>query len=80
MISENKVYLISNGTIKISNKKYTSITNDFCINFDKNTQIEEIPDDTKIQNHGFCFLTIDEINDLEQSRTVDTIGVIIQVG
>jgi len=29
---------------------------------------------------GFCFITIDEINHLEQMRTIDTIGIITQVG
>jgi len=39
------VYLWSNGNVKIANKKYTSIKNDYCIIFDKNSEIEEIEDD-----------------------------------
>jgi len=49
MLVENNVYLMSNGSVKIANKKYTSIKNDFCITFDKNSEIEEIDDDNKIQ-------------------------------
>ena len=34
-IYENKVYLFSNGIVKMANKKFTSIKNDFCIVFEK---------------------------------------------
>lgn len=30
---------MSNGSVKIANKKYTSIKNDHCINFDKNADV-----------------------------------------
>jgi len=70
---------MSNGSVKIANKKYTSIKNDYCINFDKNSEIEEVEDDNRISLQGFNFVTIDEINDFEQNRTVDTIGVITGV-
>ena len=35
MIQEGKVYLFSNGTVKIANQRFTSIKNDFCLVFDK---------------------------------------------
>jgi replication factor A1 len=34
-LHENKVYLFSNGTIKMSNKRFSSVKNDFCIIFEK---------------------------------------------
>lgn len=64
-LKENGVYLFSNGTVKIANQKYTSIKNDYCIVFDKNSEIVEVEDDSKIKAQGFCFVTIDEINDFE---------------
>jgi replication factor A1 len=33
-LQENKVYIFSGGSIKMANKKFTSIKNDFCITFD----------------------------------------------
>jgi replication factor A1 len=35
-VEENKVYLFSNGVVKMANKRFTSIKNDFCIVFEKN--------------------------------------------
>jgi replication factor A1 len=76
MLKENHVYLFSNGTVKMANKKYTSIKNDYCITFDRNSEIKEVEDDENIRSQGFSFTTIEEINDLEQMKTVDVIGAI----
>ena len=35
-IHENKVYLFSNGCVKMANKRFTSIKNDFCLVLEKN--------------------------------------------
>jgi ssDNA-binding replication factor A large subunit len=78
-LKENCVYLFSNGTIKIANQKYTSIKNDYCIVFDRNSEIKECEDDEHISGQGFSFTTIDEINDFEQMRTVDAIGVVTAI-
>lgn len=48
MLKENKVYLFSNGSIKIANQRFTSIKNDHAITFDRNSQIKEVEDDTHI--------------------------------
>ncbi len=45
LLTENKVYLFSNGNLKISNKKFTSIKNDYCLNFDANAEVQEVDDD-----------------------------------
>lgn len=48
LLKENKVYLFSNGQIKMANKKFTSIKNDFCIVFEKHANITEVADDGSI--------------------------------
>jgi len=57
-IQENKVYLFSNGYVKLANKRFTSIKNDYCLNFDKGGDIEEVPEDVSIKNQGFDFIKI----------------------
>ena len=49
----------------MANQKYTSIKNDYSIVFDKQSEIEEADDDSTIQSRGFCFTTIEEINEFE---------------
>lgn len=38
-IRENAVYLMSNGQVKVANKKFSTVNNDFCIVFEKNACI-----------------------------------------
>ena len=78
-LKENGVYLFSNGSIKIANKRYTSIQNDYCIVFDRNSEIEEVADDEDIVQQGFSFCSLDEISDFDSMRTIDAIGVITRV-
>ena len=47
-IKENKIYIFANGQIKIANKKFTSIKNDFNITFANETEIEECGEDHAI--------------------------------
>lgn len=57
-IFENRVYLFSNGVVKMANKRFTSIKNDFCIVFEKNAQINEVEDDGSIAEQAFDFTNI----------------------
>ena len=38
----NKVYRISNWNLKVSNRKFTSISHDYCLIISSNTKIEEV--------------------------------------
>lgn len=38
-IQENKIYLFSNGTIKMANTKFTSIKSDYSIVFDRASEV-----------------------------------------
>ena len=78
-IQEDKVYTICGGKICLSNKKFTSIKNDYCITFDLNTKINEVSNDLKIKQVGFDFTLIDLIPGLMQNKTIDVIGVVVKV-
>lgn len=57
-IKENKVYLFSNGCVKMANKRFTTIKNGFCIVFEKNAQILEVEDHFSIVQQAFEFCYI----------------------
>ena len=59
-IKEGKVYLFSNGNVKLANKKFTSIKNDFTLVFEKTSKIEDQDDDGTIAGleTAFDFTTI----------------------
>ena len=60
-IEENKVYTFANGQVKIANKRFTSIKNDFTIIFGNETEIKECGEDQAILKNGFCFTKLDDI-------------------
>lgn len=61
IIQEGRVYLFSNGVVKMANRKFTSIKNDFCINFDKGAEIIQVNDDESIRTLAYNFLTINDL-------------------
>jgi replication factor A1 len=46
LLKENKVFLFANGSVKLANKKYTSIKNDYCLTFDQNADVQEVEEDS----------------------------------
>ena len=64
--------------------KYTTIKNDFCIIFDRNSDIIEVAEDSSIQDKGYSFISIKDISEMNDQvlryRIVDIIGVIHYVG
>jgi len=43
---ENKVYYISKARVNLAKKKFSNLTNDYELNFEKNTEVEEVSDHT----------------------------------
>ena len=64
ILKRDKVYLFSNGNVKMANKKFTSVRNDFCIVFEKHSIIDEAKDDGSITNQAFDFCQISDISDI----------------
>ena len=42
------VYTFSNGSVKLANKRFTSIKNDFCLTFSKDSICEKCAEDDEI--------------------------------
>lgn len=80
VIKEQGIYLFSNGSVKIANQKFTSIKNDFCLVFDKQADIVEVPDDSSIQEKGFNFIPMKEIILIDRTKTIDVIGILHRNG
>ena len=71
---------MSNGRVLMANRKYSLIDNDFTVNFDKNSEIIEVDDDSSIQDSSLHFRNILEIQNLTENSVVDFIGVVHYVG
>lgn len=67
--------------MKLSNKRFTTIPNDFCITFDSYAKIEEVQEapDAVIQGGGFNFTTLRQVAQAEQVHMIDLIAVVTDV-
>lgn len=80
LLQTDQVYTFCNGQVKLANKKFTAIKNDYCLTFDYSTVVEKCENDTHIKGDGFSFTGLAGIEQLIQNCTVDVIGVILDVG
>jgi replication factor A1 len=79
-IQIGKVYIISKGLIKLINKEYNHLENDWEITLDNTSIIEPcIEDDHLIANHNFKFTPINELSTLPNNFVVDILGVAISI-
>ena len=66
MIEENQVYTFTGGSIKLANKRYTSIKNEYCLTFDYSTVVEKCRDDTRIKGDCFSFTMLEDVEKMVQ--------------
>ena len=55
LLQKDKVYLFSGGNVKMANKKFTSVKNDYSIIFEKHSYISEAKDDGSIAKSAEAF-------------------------
>ena len=77
MLEKNKVYLISGGTLKYANKRFTSLPHEFEITFNSSTRIEPVVGEAKdIKMQQYKFVPIADIQQKEKNDMVDVIGIV----
>ncbi|KAL3640500.1 Replication protein A 70 kDa DNA-binding subunit B [Castilleja foliolosa] len=76
-----KVYYISKGTLKVANKQYKTVQNDYEMTLNENSQVEEISNEPAfIPETKFSFVPIDELGPYVNGRElIDVIGVVQSV-
>ncbi|KAK4436969.1 Replication protein A DNA-binding subunit B [Sesamum alatum] len=76
-----KVYYISKGTLKVANKQFKTVQNDYEMTLNENSEVEEARNEaTFIPETKFSFVPIDELGPYVNGRElVDVIGVVQSV-
>lgn len=75
MIEVDKVYYISKCSIKAANKTYSKLNNDYEMQTNNDTVIQECLDDTQIPAIKYNFVPIADIGNMEAGTNVDVIAV-----
>ncbi|KAL4647576.1 replication protein A 70 kDa DNA-binding subunit isoform X2 [Arapaima gigas] len=75
LIEPSKVYYISKGTLKIANKQYTSLKNDYEMTLNGESTIIPCDDSQDVPMVHCDFVSISDLETKEKDAIVDVIGV-----
>jgi replication factor A1 len=76
LFQENKVFVISRGQLKLANKKYSKLPNEYELTLNADAEVEYYGDDSSIETQKFEFCGIDQISQVAENESIDIIGVI----
>ncbi|KAG5056551.1 hypothetical protein AAZX31_05G019900 [Glycine max] len=76
-----KVYYISRGTLKVANKQFKTVQNDYEMTLNENSEVEEVVGEASfVPETKFNFVQIDQLGPhVNKSELVDVIGVVKNV-
>lgn len=60
------MYTFAGGDVKLANKKFTAIKNDYCLTFGNDTEIQEVAEDDHISESAFSFTGLKDIENIVQ--------------
>ncbi|KDO22120.1 hypothetical protein SPRG_10939 [Saprolegnia parasitica CBS 223.65] len=72
----NGVFFFSGGKIKMANRKYSAINNDYEVTFDASSDIVPAGEDHAIQAVQYNFKPITSIESVPPESTIDMIGIV----
>ena len=74
------MYLISGGSVKISNHRYTPIKNDYCLILGYSAKVELCAKDSrKIATEAYSFTDLAMLQNISPPCAVDIIAVVLEV-
>ena len=83
MLIENHVYVFCKGTVKLANRKFCTLQNEYQLSFDKGAEITEVQDDGSIDNIRFSLVGLNQLSDLAKrsgQTMVDICAVVTDIG
>ncbi|XP_048221409.1 replication protein A 70 kDa DNA-binding subunit [Perognathus longimembris pacificus] len=75
LIEVNKVYYFSKGTLKIANKQFSAVKNDYEMTFNNETSVVPCEDDHHLPTVQFDFTGIGDLENKSKDSLVDILGV-----
>nr|CCA21790.1 replication protein A 70 kDa DNAbinding subunit puta [Albugo laibachii Nc14] len=79
VLRPGQVFYFSGGKIRMANRKFSSVNNDYEITFDQHSEISLASDDRGIQQMNYNFKKIGTLEKLPADANIDVIGVVKQV-
>ena len=81
IIQEGGVYYVSTPcSVKFTNRKFNNLPHEYELTFDRDTVVEKCEDQESAPKVKFNLINIEDIQNVEKDSTIDTIGVLKDVG
>lgn len=82
MLKENGVYFISSPCqVKMANKRFSNLPNDYELAFEKDTRVEKAEDqDAGVPQVRYNFTRVGDLQSIENNTTIDILGILKEVG
>ncbi|KAK3084764.1 hypothetical protein FSP39_018496 [Pinctada imbricata] len=76
MLEVNKIYYVSKASLKIANKQYNTVQNEYEMTFNPDTMIDPCDEDVDLPSVQFDFVKINELESKTPNSMIDLIGVV----
>ncbi|KAF2734725.1 replication protein-like protein A 70 kDa DNA-binding subunit [Polyplosphaeria fusca] len=81
LFQEGVVYYISAPCkVSIAKKQFSNLANDYELQFERDTEVEKAEDQDNKPAIRYNFTKIGDLNNVEKDNTIDTIGVLKEIG
>jgi len=81
LLQEGGVYYISSPCqVKIAKKQFSQLNNDYELTFERDTRVEKAEDQDSVPQIKYNFTSIGDLGSVEKDTTIDTIGILKEVG
>ena len=81
ILQEGSVYYISSPCrVQLAKKQFSNVNNDYELTFERDTQIEKAEDSEGVPQVQYNFTTLSDLQTVEKDTTIDTIGILKDVG
>ncbi|KAL8901297.1 MAG: hypothetical protein Q9207_005270 [Kuettlingeria erythrocarpa] len=81
LFQEGGVYYISSPCrVQLAKKQFTNLNNDYEITFERDTVVEKAEEQNGVPQVRFNFTSIGDLQTIEKDTTIDTIGILKEVG
>ena len=81
LFQEGGVYYITSPCrVNMAKKQFSNLANDYELMFERDTQVEKAEEQNGVPQIRFNFTNISDLQNVEKDTTIDTIGVLKEVG
>lgn len=81
LFKEGAVYYVSFPCqVKLANKRFSNLTNDYELTFERDTVVEKAEDEDSVPHVKYNFTSLKDLQEVEKDSTIDTIAILKEIG